>query len=50
MKLRAACEDAKRMVSPASQATIVIDSFHRGIEFCTRITRDRFEELNLDLL
>ncbi|VAI61726.1 unnamed protein product [Triticum turgidum subsp. durum] len=49
MKLRAACERAKRMLSYTSQAKIEIESLHDGIDFYGTITRARFEELNMDL-
>ncbi|TVU47541.1 hypothetical protein EJB05_07146 [Eragrostis curvula] len=48
-RLRTACERAKRMLSSTSQTTIEVDSLHDGIDFCTTITRSRFEELNKDL-
>ncbi|XP_073358269.1 heat shock cognate 70 kDa protein-like [Aegilops tauschii subsp. strangulata] len=49
MRLRMACERAKRMLSSTAQAKFEIDSLHNGIDFCGTITRARFEELNLDL-
>ncbi|RHN73571.1 putative Heat shock protein 70 family [Medicago truncatula] len=49
MKLRTACERAKRALSSTSQTTIEIDCLFEGIDFYTPITRARFEELNLDL-
>jgi L1 cell adhesion molecule like protein len=48
-RLRTACERAKRMLSSATQTTIEVDSLHDGIDFCTTITRSRFEELNKHL-
>ncbi|CAN6295586.1 unnamed protein product [Urochloa humidicola] len=48
-RLRTACEKAKRMLSSMSQTTIEVDSLHAGIDFCTTITRSRFEELNKEL-
>ncbi|CAD6341409.1 unnamed protein product [Miscanthus lutarioriparius] len=48
-RLRTACERAKRMLSSTAQTTIEVDSLHDGIDFCTTITRSRFEELNKDL-
>ncbi|CAN6307105.1 unnamed protein product [Urochloa humidicola] len=48
-RLKAACEKAKRMLSSTAQTTIEVDSLHAGIDFCTTITRSRFEELNKDL-
>jgi L1 cell adhesion molecule like protein len=44
-RLRTACERAKRTLSSATNATIEIDSLHKGIDFYTSITRARFEEL-----
>ncbi|GJN24670.1 hypothetical protein PR202_gb12424 [Eleusine coracana subsp. coracana] len=48
-RLRTACERAKRMLSFSAQATIEVDGLHGGIDFCTTITRARFEELNIQL-
>ncbi|WJX59558.1 70-kilodalton heat shock protein [Trifolium repens] len=48
-KLRTACERAKRILSSTVHTTIEIDSLYDGIDFYTTITRDRFEELNMDL-
>ncbi|POG70566.1 heat shock 70 Ab [Rhizophagus irregularis DAOM 181602=DAOM 197198] len=48
-RLRAACEHAKRTLSTSTQASIKIDSLYEGINFCTSLTRTRFEELNQDL-
>ncbi|KXG39675.1 hypothetical protein SORBI_3001G419000 [Sorghum bicolor] len=48
-RLRTACERAKGMLSSTAQTTIEVDSLHDGIDFCTTITRSRFEELNKDL-
>ncbi|GAU25081.1 hypothetical protein TSUD_257750 [Trifolium subterraneum] len=48
-KLRTACERAKRILSSTVQTTIEIDSLYEGTDFSTTITRDRFEELNMDL-
>ncbi|KAM0826489.1 hypothetical protein ACQ4PT_068837 [Festuca glaucescens] len=49
MRLRTACERAKRMLSTTAQAKFEIDSLHDGIDFYGTITRARFEELNMDL-
>ncbi|KAM0885403.1 hypothetical protein ACQ4PT_030370 [Festuca glaucescens] len=49
MRLRTACERAKRMLTSTAQAKIEIDSLHDGIDFYGSITRARFEELNMDL-
>lgn len=48
-RLRTASERAKRNLSSASQANIDIDSLFEGIDFYSKITRARFEELNADL-
>ncbi|XP_057436337.1 heat shock 70 kDa protein 18-like [Lotus japonicus] len=48
-RLRIACERAKRTLSSTKHTTIEIDSLYKGVDFYTTITRDRFEELNLDL-
>ncbi|WVZ04616.1 hypothetical protein V8G54_017962 [Vigna mungo] len=49
-RLRTACERAKRTLSYAVDTTIEIDALSGSIDFCSSITRARFEELNLDLL
>ncbi|KAJ3683966.1 hypothetical protein LUZ61_013130 [Rhynchospora tenuis] len=49
-KLRTACEKAKRVLSTVSRTTIEIDSLYDGIDFCSAISRDEFEEINKDLL
>jgi L1 cell adhesion molecule like protein len=48
-RLRAACEQAKHKLSSSNQASIEIDDLYEGINFCTSITRARFEELNANL-
>ncbi|GMI81340.1 ARABIDOPSIS THALIANA HEAT SHOCK COGNATE PROTEIN 70-1, heat shock cognate protein 70-1 [Hibiscus trionum] len=48
-RLRTHCERAKRILSSTAQTTIEIDSLYEGIDFYTKITRARFEELNMDL-
>lgn len=48
-RLRTACERAKRTLSSSAEATLEIDSLHEGIDFYSRISRARFEELNIDL-
>uniref|UniRef100_A0A1A9W1P4 Heat shock 70 kDa protein cognate 2 n=1 Tax=Glossina brevipalpis TaxID=37001 RepID=A0A1A9W1P4_9MUSC len=48
-RLRTACERAKRTLSSSSEASIEIDALHEGIDFYSKITRARFEELNMDL-
>ncbi|XP_057436397.1 heat shock 70 kDa protein 18-like [Lotus japonicus] len=48
-RLRTACERAKRTLSSTVQTTIEIDSLYEGVDLYTDITREKFEELNMDL-
>nr|CAH7764889.1 unnamed protein product [Callosobruchus chinensis] len=48
-RLRTACERAKRTLSSSTEASIEIDALHDGIDFYSKITRARFEELCMDL-
>ncbi len=48
-RLRTACERAKRILSSSTEATIEIDALHEGIDYYSKITRARFEELCIDL-
>ncbi|KAL4232274.1 Heat shock 70 kDa protein [Mactra antiquata] len=48
-RLRTACERAKRTLSSSTEASVEIDSLFEGIDFYTKITRARFEELCADL-
>jgi len=48
-RLKTACERAKRTLSTTTQTAIEIDSLHDGIDFYAKMTRARFEELNMDL-
>lgn len=48
-RLRTAAERAKRTLSSSTEATIEIDALHDGVDFYTRVSRARFEELNSDL-
>ncbi|XP_063389412.1 heat shock protein 68-like [Cydia fagiglandana] len=48
-RLRTAAERAKRTLSSSTEATIEIDALYEGIDYYTRISRARFEELNADL-
>lgn len=48
-RLRTACERAKRTLSSSTEASIEIDALHDGIDFYAKITRARFEEMNMDL-
>lgn len=44
-RLLVQCEKVKHTLSSAATASLEIDSFFDGIDFCTSITRARFEEL-----
>jgi len=48
-RLRTACERAKRTLSSSTEATIEIDALHDGVDYYSKISRARFEELNMDL-
>ncbi|MCQ9140709.1 molecular chaperone DnaK, partial [Bacillus amyloliquefaciens] len=48
-RLRTAAERAKRTLSSSTEATIEIDALYEGIDFYTKVSRARFEELNSDL-
>ncbi|XP_041370984.1 heat shock protein 70 A1-like [Gigantopelta aegis] len=48
-RLRSACERAKRTLSSSTEASIEIDSLFEGIDYYTKITRARFEDLCADL-
>ncbi|KAJ8943877.1 hypothetical protein NQ318_019359 [Aromia moschata] len=48
-RLRTAAERAKRTLSSSTEASIEIDALFEGIDFYTKISRARFEELNADL-
>ncbi|XP_031372938.1 heat shock cognate 70 kDa protein-like [Punica granatum] len=48
-RLRNACESAKRTLSLASRATVLIDFLYEGVDFFSTITRAKFEELNMEL-
>lgn len=48
-RLRTACERAKRTLSSSSEASVEIDSLNQGIDFYSKITRARFEDLCSDL-
>jgi L1 cell adhesion molecule like protein len=47
--MRTACEKAKRTLSFDTAASIEIDAICQGIDFCSNITRAKFEQLNIDL-
>lgn len=48
-RLRTAAERTKRMLSSSTEATLEIDALYNGIDFYTKISRAKFEELNSDL-
>ncbi|KAL9700682.1 hypothetical protein quinque_004123 [Culex quinquefasciatus] len=48
-RLRTACERAKRTLSSSTEATVEIDALLDGIDYYTKISRARFEELCSDL-
>jgi L1 cell adhesion molecule like protein len=48
-RLRTACERAKRTLSSSTEANIEIDSLMDGVDFYSKISRARFEELCADL-
>lgn len=48
-RLRTSCERAKRTLSSSTEASIEIDALFDGIDFYSKISRARFEELNMDL-
>merc|ERR1712086_191353 len=48
-RLRTSCENLKKTLSAATQATLEIDSLYDGIDYTGSITRARFEELCGDL-
>lgn len=48
-RLRTACERAKRTLSSSTEANIEVDALFEGIDFYSKITRARFDELCSDL-
>lgn len=48
-RLRTACERAKRTLSSSAEASIEIDALAEGVDFYAKISRARFEEMNMDL-
>nr|ADQ12986.1 heat shock protein 70 BD2 [Bactrocera dorsalis] len=48
-RLRTAAERAKRTLSSSTEATIEIDALYEGVDFYTKVSRARFEELCTDL-
>jgi len=47
-RLRTACERAKRTLSSSTIAQIEVDGLFDGEDFSSKITRARFEDLNMD--
>jgi len=47
-RLRTQCERAKRQLSSQTQVTIEIDSLHEGNDFSLKMSRAKFEEINMD--
>lgn len=48
-RLRTAAERAKRTLSSSTEASLEIDALYDGVDFYTKISRARFEELCSDL-
>ncbi|XP_072397225.1 heat shock protein 68-like isoform X2 [Diabrotica undecimpunctata] len=48
-RLRTAAERAKRTLSSSTEASLEIDALFEGVDFYSKISRARFEELNSDL-
>lgn len=48
-RLRTAAERAKRTLSSSTEASLEIDALYEGIDFYTKVSRARFEELCSDL-
>ena len=48
-RLRTACERLKRTLSTSTQANLEVDALYEGIDFYTKITRARFNELCAEL-
>ncbi|XP_073122030.1 heat shock 70 kDa protein 4-like [Henckelia pumila] len=48
-RLRTSCERAKRNLSSVAETTVGVDCLYDGIDFDYKITRAKFEELNMDL-
>jgi heat shock protein 1/8 len=48
-RLRTACERAKRTLSASAETTIEVDALFDGVDFATKLTRAKFEELCMDL-
>ncbi|KAL2329545.1 hypothetical protein Fmac_017126 [Flemingia macrophylla] len=48
-RLRTACEAAKRTLSFNTTTNVEVDALFEGIDFCSSITRARFDSMNADL-
>lgn len=48
-RLRTACERTKRILSSSTEASVELDALYEGVDFYSKITRARFEELCMDL-
>ncbi|KAJ8959111.1 hypothetical protein NQ318_022368 [Aromia moschata] len=48
-RLRTAAERVKRILSSSTEANIQVDALYEGIDFYTKLTRAKFEELCSDL-
>lgn len=48
-RLKVVCEKAKRDLTSTTLASIEIDCLYKGIDFSTKISRAKFEELNSTL-
>ncbi|XP_047316209.1 heat shock 70 kDa protein 4-like [Impatiens glandulifera] len=48
-RLKTACERMKRVLSTNSEAIIEVENLFEGIDFYSKITRAKFEEMNMDL-
>ena len=48
-RLRAACESAKRQLSSKPEANVEVEGLDEGLDFSEKMTRAKFEELNMDL-
>ncbi|KAM0053831.1 putative Heat shock protein 70 family [Helianthus debilis subsp. tardiflorus] len=48
-RLRFACEKAKRILSCTTHTSVELDCLHEGIDFSLKITRAKFENLNIGL-
>ncbi|KAL2329576.1 hypothetical protein Fmac_017157 [Flemingia macrophylla] len=48
-RLRSSCERAKRILSYDVTTDIELDALFKGIDFCSSITREKFEEINMEI-